>query len=513
MSESISVVYEKLGTIAGVSFYHETLLYINSAGQQFFATSGPSATEVPGSEISNVSVAISDASNGTASPYGTLSNVYASVNDPEYATLVDRQLDPNNAREVVATGDDLNTKWQTILNTEDMISTWNLPYSPITQNSNSEANTALRDAGIAAPSDVGLVSDHWAPGADAGLVNPTFVGPVAPPLGSATDKAQAIQQFDEAEQDDDFSYAEGDDDDSGDGGYYGAGGGYYGGGGGGGYYGYYGYYGLSAKADKVKASAGRNVGVIAQHDSAAGDQAAANAAQRGHLQSQKEASLYAASGDVRTPVLEAAHWDKRVITWSAANDGSSRLDAAEQASVKTAFAAWSTATGIEFEQVRAGGDISVGFADLDTADSSAVGYTTIKAAAGTVQSAHIELEDPSKTALVGSNAATATYAGTTAQFGQVVEHEIGHAIGLADDADSHSVMFYDLTSANRGLDPTDVTGARLLSGSSTTPAASADTGIAQLAQAMGSFGVAPAAAWAANQDTMRHVGQLHAFQA
>jgi hypothetical protein len=36
-------------------------------------------------------------------------------------------------------------------------------------------------------------------------------------------------------------------------------------------------------------------------------------------------------------------------------------------------------------------------------------------------------------------------------------HEIGHALGLADDADPNSIMYYGSGAQNRQLDATDIT--------------------------------------------------------
>uniref|UniRef100_UPI0015890997 matrixin family metalloprotease n=1 Tax=Burkholderia sp. BCC0397 TaxID=486876 RepID=UPI0015890997 len=54
---------------------------------------------------------------------------------------------------------------------------------------------------------------------------------------------------------------------------------------------------------------------------------------------------------------------------------------------------------------------------------------------------------------------------------QTALHEIGHALGLADNADSSSIMNYDLTSPNRSLDQTDINAVQALYGSSAQTAA------------------------------------------
>lgn len=80
--------------------------------------------------------------------------------------------------------------------------------------------------------------------------------------------------------------------------------------------------------------------------------------------------------------------------------------------------------------------------------------------AGTI----IELEDPTQDALTGTGGQQ-TWAGTEATLSQTLLHEIGHALGLADNADPNSVMNYDLTSSSQQLDSTDVQAIQALYGS------------------------------------------------
>ncbi|PJO20572.1 hypothetical protein Y5A_024290 [Burkholderia glumae AU6208] len=107
-----------------------------------------------------------------------------------------------------------------------------------------------------------------------------------------------------------------------------------------------------------------------------------------------------------------------------------------------------------------------------TASTGEVGYTTFKAAHGVIApGASISLESPTEDALTSSSGSLPIYAGTEATFYQTVLHEIGHALGLADNADSGSIMNYDLTSSNRTLDQTDINAIEALYGSSTQTAA------------------------------------------
>jgi predicted Zn-dependent protease len=271
---------------------------------------------------------------------------------------------------------------------------------------------------------------------------------------------------------------------------------YYSGDPGGGYGGYYGYYGLAGTSPSVDAKLGANIGGIAQRELAKGHVEAGTAAQRAHAQVAAEAAIFNATGGVASSVLEAAKWDQKVVTWSLADPKgdanstfSGKIDAQYESSIKKAFDAWSAASGLKFVEVAdsSASNIRIGWSDLDTADTAAVGYTTFRAKDGHITSAQIRLEDPNKTALLGG--AAGTYSGTDASFQQVVEHEIGHTLGLGSNADPNSIMFYELDSQNRSLDDTDLSGVHSIYGS---PANAADTGVGQLVQALASMGGVPA---------------------
>lgn len=139
------------------------------------------------------------------------------------------------------------------------------------------------------------------------------------------------------------------------------------------------------------------------------------------------------------------------------------------------------------------------FSDLDTPTSGVAGYTSYHASAGQISSAMIQLEDPSQDAVIAGAAGALTYSGTDATLEQVLLHEIGHALGLADDSDQDSVMYYELTSSNRMLDCTDVTGIRSLYGSSSMAEQSEH----------GGTGIAARSGQGAGQTTVDHqLGQL-----
>jgi len=227
-------------------------------------------------------------------------------------------------------------------------------------------------------------------------------------------------------------------------------------------------YGFAGSAAVVAAAVASPLSSIAQTDIANGDTAGAAGAQVALAQVQ---TVIAAG--TTSPVLTGAQWTQPVITWSiAAPSGSAdsqfngAMDSAEQAAVAQAFATWGAATGLDFEEVSGStqSDIQVGLADFDTASTAVVGYTTTQSAGGQLQSAVVQLEDPSEDSLVTGPDGQTTYAGTQATFEQALLHEIGHAVGFADNANPTSVMSYYLGGGNQTLSATDQTAAGALYG-------------------------------------------------
>ncbi len=111
-------------------------------------------------------------------------------------------------------------------------------------------------------------------------------------------------------------------------------------------------------------------------------------------------------------------------------------------------------------------DIKIGWADLDTADTGVVGLTKYQLQNGVMQSAQIELESPTETALEPGNGGDLVYQGTEASLTQVLEHEIGHALGFADNANANSIMSYYLGTSNQTLSASDIAAAEALYGAS-----------------------------------------------
>ncbi|KPD14653.1 hypothetical protein ADM96_38225 [Burkholderia sp. ST111] len=230
----------------------------------------------------------------------------------------------------------------------------------------------------------------------------------------------------------------------------------------GGYDGFSGSYGFAGKQSVVNAALGSDIGSIAQYDLSIGDQEGAAAAEAALQQAQEMAAATPTAG-TGTAVDSGSKWTGDAITWSLGASIGSQYDA----EVQQAFATWAAASGLTFAEVSATSpaDIQIGFSDLNTLTSGVAGYTSYQASAGQLSAATIQLEDPGQDALVAGSDGQLTYSGTSATLEQVLLHEIGHALGLADDSDQDSVMYYELTSNNQTLDSTDIAGIQSLYGS------------------------------------------------
>jgi hypothetical protein len=255
-----------------------------------------------------------------------------------------------------------------------------------------------------------------------------------------------------------------------------------GGGGDDGGYGFGGGYELASSAGKTT---GTNIGIIAQFDTNAANAPAAAAAEAAQseisllsqLQSTGQASLAA------SPFYEDTKWSAKTVTWSLADMAgasgspfSSYMGPQYAALVQKAFATWGAASGITFQEVAdsSQSDIRIGWGDFSTSSSGVVGYTSYQYQNGQMQpNVIIRLEDPSKNSLVGASgvgsamtpSSALTYSGTQANLYQVLMHEIGHALGLADNGDSNSVMYFQAQGAsNSTLDGNDIAGMQALYG-------------------------------------------------
>lgn len=155
----------KIATLVGLGMaFHVAIVYTDSTGLSFGVSSGPSshgALQTPGSALraivdaalerpSSFGILISDPANGHPFARGSRDDYYthdlSGEAFPAYPVL---------------TGGNLSATWALIVSSYAKVGSLKLTYSPITQNSNSMAGTALRHAGIAIPSSI---STRFAPG-------------------------------------------------------------------------------------------------------------------------------------------------------------------------------------------------------------------------------------------------------------------------------------------------------------------------------------------------------------
>ena len=195
-------------------------------------------------------------------------------------------------------------------------------------------------------------------------------------------------------------------------------------------------------------------------------------------------------------VYEDAHFNQKTITWSLANQGSafSRfMGNAEEAAINQAFATWSEVSGLHFQEVEdsSQANICLGWGDFNTTETGVIGLTTLGASHDRMkQQAIIRLEDNQQLALSANQDGDLIYDNTEATFSQVLLHEIGHSLGLADSTDQNSIEYYYLGKENRTLSQGDVNAIRALY-NPTSESIERDT--QQLIQAMAGFGVPTAA--------------------
>ena len=253
--------------------------------------------------------------------------------------------------------------------------------------------------------------------------------------------------------------------------------------------GYYGGFALTPKA----VSTGSDISLIAAFDKANTDPGVTISVEAARLQAEQALATTSSAG-AASAVFDGAKWASNTITWTlAVPTGSSSpfsadLSSQYEAAVQQAFKTWAAASGLNFVEVSSAStaDIQIGWSMLDPTASGALGYTSFKTQSGSITpGATILLEDPSGTALAPDSNGQLAYSGIGTELEQLLLHEIGHALGLADNSDPNSIMAPILSSANTTLDSTDTGGVKLLypsvsnlAGQSASSAASATAGSA-----------------------------------
>lgn len=158
--DTIAIYYTPLAStkVAGIvglgEAYHLAIVYTDGAGRSYGASSGPSNHMTAQTPYLALSAVFASAMN-VPSAFGTLisdpanNHPFTKGRPDDYYTQ-DDEGDPYPSF-VVLRGEDLSARWQRILRTYVKIGSMGLTYSPISQNSNSMAGAALREAGIGVP--------------------------------------------------------------------------------------------------------------------------------------------------------------------------------------------------------------------------------------------------------------------------------------------------------------------------------------------------------------------------
>jgi hypothetical protein len=191
-------------------------------------------------------------------------------------------------------------------------------------------------------------------------------------------------------------------------------------------------------------------------------------------------------------------WDHKTITWSLGDtaDGfSGKFDSGAEAAAKAAFDDWAKASGLKFVEVNdhSKADISLGWNQLDTANTGVVGVTNAKTSSGVyTEGTKINVEDPTETNFTSVNGRS-VYSGTDVTLQQVLLHEIGHALGLATTGNEDSIESYYLDSKNQSISANDAIAIQSLYSTPTSGAGHNPTpGLAEMNQAIAAFAATPA---------------------
>jgi hypothetical protein len=108
------------------------------------------------------------AANGSTSPSGVIKfeegTFYGAAPGVTYDDITKVDYDTK----VITSGSDsdLSAKWSAMKDCGQEVAAENLPYSALTQNSNSAAYTCTKAAGMEAPAPDGITGAHWTPAAD-----------------------------------------------------------------------------------------------------------------------------------------------------------------------------------------------------------------------------------------------------------------------------------------------------------------------------------------------------------
>lgn len=175
-------------------------------------------------------------------------------------------------------------------------------------------------------------------------------------------------------------------------------------------------------------------------------------------------------------------WPSSSITWSIVNYNYTSdvaagisftytLGPAAEALMQQAFHRWAEVSGLSFIQVPDSPDpgsaagIRVGFADLPAIapNQQVIGRTRIQSFGTTIlPNVTIQLEDPTIVPLYTAPGYPVFYAPYFVTLQQVMQHEIGHAVGIAHATTPTDLMYPIASTANPDLSPDDVAAVRAI---------------------------------------------------
>jgi predicted Zn-dependent protease len=219
--------------------------------------------------------------------------------------------------------------------------------------------------------------------------------------------------------------------------------------------------------------------------------------------SQDTASITTPEPNTNSTRYEGGKWiSGSTVTWSIANAPgtekepySGYIGQEYKGYIERSFQTWSAASGLTFQEVTdsQAADIRLGWGQFDTASSGVVGHTGCQAIDGAMlPNGIIRLEDPAQTPLTKGDNGILTYSGTTASFYQVALHEIGHALGLDDNNDPASIMYFEAIGSKTALSNNDVAGIQSLYASSPAQKPVLQASAAMISQSPESAKIVPA---------------------
>lgn len=150
MDEKIEVGYRRIGELLGKDVHHKFLIYTDKEGAQH-TISGWTGKSGPGLPYGNIRV---DAN----APYD--------AKNPDHPSKSSSTEQPQY-RELIATHSDLSLVWKQ-MTADAKAKDGKYPYDPQLQNSNTLADSVLRDIKLPEPKKDGL-DGHWAPGSGRAL--------------------------------------------------------------------------------------------------------------------------------------------------------------------------------------------------------------------------------------------------------------------------------------------------------------------------------------------------------